>query len=96
MLTGRTISAEEAERAWLITQLVPSEELEARAIETAAGLAKLPAYQLAESKRLIRQNFIGKDTLNDVYKSESDALREAFKTDAHRQTILATLNGKGS
>ena len=96
MLTGRTVSADEAERTGLITQLVPSEELEARAIETAAGLAKLPAYQLAESKRLIRQNFIGKDTLNHVYKSESDALREAFKTDAHRQTILTMLNGKGS
>jgi enoyl-CoA hydratase/carnithine racemase len=89
MLTGRTISAEEAERAGMITQLVPSEELEQHAIKTAAGLAKLPAYQLAESKRLIRRNFIGKDTVNDVYKSESDALREALKTDAHKQAWLS-------
>lgn len=94
MLTGRTISAEEAERAGMITQLVPSEELEEHAIKTAAGLAKLPAYQLAESKRLIRRNFIGKDTVNDIYKSESDALREAFKTDAHKNSVMAMVGGK--
>lgn len=94
MLTGRTIGAEEAERAGMITQLVPSEELEQQAITTATGLAKLPAYQLAESKRLIRRNFIGKDTVKDVYKSESDALREAMKTDAHKQAILAMVAGR--
>lgn len=94
MLTGRIISAEEAERAGMITQLLPSEELESHAIKTAAGLAKLPAYQLAESKRLIRRNFIGKDTTKDIYKSESDALREAFKTDAHKQAVMAMVEGK--
>jgi enoyl-CoA hydratase/carnithine racemase len=94
MLTGRTISGEEAERAGMITQLVPSAELEERAIKTAAGLAKLPAYQLAESKRLIRRNFIGKDTTNDIYKSESDALRQAFKTDSHKQAVMAMAGNK--
>ncbi len=54
LLTGRTISAAEAQRIGLVTEVVPADALPARTAALAAELAALPAEALAETKQLLR------------------------------------------
>jgi enoyl-CoA hydratase len=53
MFTGRTLSAEEAERHGLVARLVPKEDLEAALAEIARTLAAAPAQSLRLAKRAI-------------------------------------------
>ncbi|MEM7410941.1 MAG: enoyl-CoA hydratase/isomerase family protein [Myxococcota bacterium] len=50
-LTGREYSGEEAARAGLVNQAFPSEELEARVLEIAEGIARVPIPVLTVQKR---------------------------------------------
>jgi enoyl-CoA hydratase len=56
MLTGRTVSAEEADRRGLVSQLVAPEELEARALEMAGQIAGLTALGVQLTKRALQVN----------------------------------------
>ncbi|TDH63680.1 enoyl-CoA hydratase/isomerase family protein [Dankookia rubra] len=53
MLTGRALSAEEAQAHGLVTRLVPAEALEAAVEEIAATIAKAPPAALRLAKRCI-------------------------------------------
>jgi enoyl-CoA hydratase len=53
MFTGRTLSAEAAQAAGLVTRLVAAEALEATLAEMAATVVKAPASALALAKRCI-------------------------------------------
>ena len=53
LLTNPTLSAEEAAAIGLITEVVPAEQLTARAESIAADLAAMPTLALSATKRLV-------------------------------------------
>jgi len=56
MLTGRTVSAEEADRRGLVSQLVAPEDLDDRALELAGQIADLTALGVQLTKRALQVN----------------------------------------
>lgn len=55
MLTGEPVSSEYAERIGLVSEVVPADALDARALELARVLASRSATAQAEIKRLVQQ-----------------------------------------
>ncbi|MBV9516287.1 MAG: enoyl-CoA hydratase/isomerase family protein [Mycobacteriaceae bacterium] len=56
MLTGRTVSAEEADRRGLVSQLVAPDQLLDRALELARGIAQLAPLGVQLTKRAVQVN----------------------------------------
>lgn len=56
MLTGRTVSAAEADRRGLVSELVEPDHLDARALELAAGVADLSPLGVQLTKRALQAN----------------------------------------
>ena len=56
MLTGRTVSAAEADRRGLVSELVEPDQLERRAVELAAGVAGLSPLGVQLTKRALQAN----------------------------------------
>jgi enoyl-CoA hydratase len=56
MLTGRTVSAQEADRRGLVSELVEPDRLAGRALELAAGIAQLPPLGTQLTKRALQVN----------------------------------------
>jgi enoyl-CoA hydratase/carnithine racemase len=56
MLTGRTVSAEEADRRGLVSQLVEPDQLLDRALEIASGVADLAPLGVQLTKRALQVN----------------------------------------
>ncbi|HEX3283169.1 MAG TPA: enoyl-CoA hydratase-related protein [Mycobacterium sp.] len=56
MLTGRTVSAEEADRRALVSELVEPERVVAHAVEIAAGIAELSPLGVQLTKRALQVN----------------------------------------
>ena len=53
ILTGRTIGADEAERAGLVARVVPAAELLDEALKTAAAIAAMPPLAAMAAKELV-------------------------------------------
>lgn len=56
-LTGRTMNADEADRANLVTRVVPTEDLLDVALETARQIAAMPPLAARANKELVNQAF---------------------------------------
>jgi enoyl-CoA hydratase/carnithine racemase len=56
MLTGRTVTAQEADRRSLVSELVEPDRLAGRALELAAGVAELPPFGVQLTKRALQVN----------------------------------------
>lgn len=56
MLTGRTVSAEEADRRGLVSQLVEPEKLVERSVDIARGVAELAPFGVQLTKRALQVN----------------------------------------
>src|ERR1700752_2129596 len=56
MLTGRTVTAAEADRRGLVSELVEPGRLAGRAVELAAGIAQLPSFGVQLTKRALQVN----------------------------------------
>jgi enoyl-CoA hydratase len=56
MLTGRTVTAQEADRRGLVSELVEPDRLGGRALELAAGIAQLPPFGVQLTKRALQVN----------------------------------------
>jgi enoyl-CoA hydratase len=56
-LTGRPLSGRQAADIELINEAVPFERLEARVVEVASELARIPASQLAAMKLIVNQAY---------------------------------------
>ncbi len=56
MITGRTVTAEEADRRGLVSELVEPEALMERALERASAIAELPALATRMTKRALQVN----------------------------------------
>ncbi len=88
MLTGKTISGEEAARIGLVDQAVPADQL----LETARAMAKdmgsNPQAALRVVKQLITQNATEGD-LAKVQQREMQALQDCYKSPEHKEAIAA-------
>lgn len=80
LLTGRILSAEEAEHAGLVTKSLPDEELEGHVMDVATSIARNTSSQaIAQTKSLL-------DTLSGV--SFDEAMSLSARANAHaRQTV---------
>jgi enoyl-CoA hydratase len=56
MMTGRAVSASEADRRGLVSELVDPEQLTQRAVELARGIAELPPFGTQLTKRALQVN----------------------------------------
>jgi enoyl-CoA hydratase len=56
MLTGRTVTANEADRRGLVSEVVEPDQLEGRALELAAVIAQLPPFGVQLTKRALQVN----------------------------------------
>jgi enoyl-CoA hydratase len=56
MLTGRTVTAKEADRRGLVSELVEPDRLGGRALELAAAIAQLPPFGVQLTKRALQVN----------------------------------------
>jgi enoyl-CoA hydratase len=56
MLTGRTVTAQEADRRGLVSEVVEPERLGGRALELAADIAQLPPFGVQLTKRALQVN----------------------------------------
>jgi enoyl-CoA hydratase len=56
MLTGRTVSAQEADRRGLVSELIEPERLMARAVEIASTIAELSPFAVQLTKRALQVN----------------------------------------
>ena len=65
LLTGRIISAEEALRLGLVTEIVPAEQLTARARELAASLLSVSPTSIERTKHLLLR-FDEKETAEEI------------------------------
>ena len=88
MLTGKFITAQEAKDAGFVNHVCPAETLLDDAVTLAQEIADNPDWHLAKVKRLIHENYMEKD-LSLVLRRESETLREARFTDAHKEALTA-------
>jgi enoyl-CoA hydratase len=56
MLTGRTVTAKEADRRGLVSEVVEPDRLGGRGLELAAGIAQLPPFGVQLTKRALQVN----------------------------------------
>jgi enoyl-CoA hydratase len=94
-ITGRQVKAEEALRIGLADEVVPNDELHARALALAAECARGPLVAQGYAKQAIDRGL--STSLADGLRIEQDLFVEAFRTDDSRigvQSFLAHGPGK--
>lgn len=87
VLTGRIMGAEEAERAGLVSRIVPADDLVAEALKTAAAIAamSLPAVMMA--KEAVNRAF--ETTLAEGVKFERRLFYSLFATQDQKEGMAA-------
>ena len=88
MLTGRFFTGQEAREMGMVLEVYPKEEVAERAVELAQSIAEAPIWQLAETKRMLRDNPIAHD-FRKINMEESGIFREAMGTPEHGEAIAA-------
>ncbi len=87
-LSGRMISGTEAARIGLVDRALPAGEVLDAALALAGEYAENPEPQLRMIKALLTRNGTGVD-LDDVQRSEMEALHRAYVTPEHREAVAA-------
>jgi 2-(1,2-epoxy-1,2-dihydrophenyl)acetyl-CoA isomerase len=87
ILTGRDVSAEEALRIGLATQVVPDENFSAAVAAMAASLAGGPPVAMALSKRLLRDSFT--TSLDVQLRNEVAHIKTCFATNDVQDALVA-------
>ncbi len=87
ILTGRDISAEEAERIGLATRVLPAEDFSGQVMEYAAKLAAGAPIGLALTKRLLASSPTA--TLEEQLKSEYLFIQKCFTTEDVAEAVKA-------
>ena len=88
MLTGKTVSAEEALAIGLVDKVTSPEELIPAAREMAKAMGDNPQSALRQIKELITANMAETD-LREVQKREGKALAVCYKSPEHHEAISA-------
>ena len=86
-LTGRTINAEEAERAGLVSRVVPAAELEAEAQKLGEAIGKLSTPSVMMAKEAINRAF--ESTLAEGVRFERRLFHATFATDDQKEGMAA-------
>jgi methylglutaconyl-CoA hydratase len=94
LLTGRILSAEEAQRIGLVNEIIPKEELLGRARELARNLAALRPTSLAYTKRLISD--LSSDELDRQLEISARASAQIRSTADFREGLSAFLEKRRS
>lgn len=81
----------EAEAMGVVNAVVPSEEIEAKALAAAAKLASKPPIALAHTRRLLRK---GAEELRSRMDEEGALFAELLKGDEARQAFMAFMSRK--
>ncbi len=88
MLSGKTISGEEAAAVRLVDKVVESDQLLTEATAIAKSMGENPQAALSMVKALITQNMAETDT-KLVQQREVDALNQCFESAEHLEAIAA-------
>ena len=72
----------------MVLDVYPKEEVVEQAIELAQSIAESPIWQLAETKRMLRDNSVAED-FEAVDLQESGVFRKAMGTAEHSEAIAA-------
>ncbi len=86
-MTGKKVTAEEAERIGLINAVSDPEALMENAQKLAGKIASMPARGIALTKRLLRQSF--DNTLEQQLEAEMFAQETAGQTEDHFEGVVA-------
>ena len=87
ILTGRMISAEEAEKYGIINFVFDSVELEEKTMEIAKNIAEKSTYAVERAKKCVKA--VAEMTLNEGLKYEQDLFLECFKSEDGKEGITA-------
>ena len=88
--TARTVSAQRAERWGLVSEVVPGDELEERAVAYAAQVAALAPLSQRGNKRVLRELLAAEGALDPETERELVELREAcFRSDDFYEGVRA-------
>ena len=87
ILTNRTLSASEAQEWGLVNEVVPADELNARADKLATQLAAGPTWAFGEAKELVMRSF--SEDLESQMEFESQAIADAARTEDAAEGIAA-------
>ncbi|MCP5181202.1 MAG: enoyl-CoA hydratase/isomerase family protein [Pseudomonadales bacterium] len=90
MLTGRTVSGEEAQQLGLVDRVVAPEALLDTAIAVARSMGENPSVALRMIKRLATENAAETD-IRTIQGREGEALKVAYASPEHREAIAAFL-----
>jgi len=90
MLTGKTVSADEALAMGLVDKVVPAEELLDAACAVAQSMGENPQTALRHIKGLITANASETD-IASVQAREGEALAQAYRSAEHKEAIAAFL-----
>ena len=89
LLLGRPFTAEKAQAAGIVTEIVPAERLIAQARETAMALAALPAASVRATKRMMKHHLAAQ--LPAAMDEELRLFRERLAAPEAREAISAFL-----
>lgn len=88
MFTGRFFTGQEAKEMGMVLEAHPKEDVVNRAVELAQDIAEAPVWQLAETKRMLRDNPIAHN-FRKINDEESEIFRKAMGTPEHSEAITA-------
>jgi enoyl-CoA hydratase len=86
-LTGRTMDAAEAERAGLVSRVVPAAELMAEALKAAAKIAEQPLPVLMMAKEAVNHAY--ETTLAEGIRFERRLFHSTFATEDQKEGMAA-------
>ena len=86
-LTGRMMDAEEAERAGLVSRVVPAEELLGDALKTAGKIANLSRPVVLMAKECVNRSY--ETTLAEGIRFERRVFHSTFATDDQKEGMAA-------
>lgn len=88
LVLGAPLTAERAREAGIVNEIVPADQLEAKVLAVAAGLARKPPEALAIARRLLRGD--QKDII-ECMKAEGMLFKERLKSPEAREAFQAFL-----
>lgn len=91
LVMGERFSAERAERAGLVNEVIGHDELEAHALSAARQLAEKPPEALAISRRLLRGD---RDEIVARIRQEGELFKQRLKSDEARNAFMAFMQKK--
>ncbi|WP_019933043.1 enoyl-CoA hydratase [Nocardia sp. BMG111209] len=94
VLTGRTMGAEEAERAGLVARIVPAAELLSTALEVAETIASMSLPSVLVAKESVNRSY--ETTLSEGLRFERRVFHSLFATEDQKEGMAAFVEKRGA